>query len=219
MRYEFTFGKGRVVFDWSRRTIFFESEGKRKGFNAINGEYPFEEGPLFTNFFVAGICALCRLSDIHAKMVLSREGFVLEFYQTKKVEQGKVGFLLATDNRKKASSAFMFNKPNLYAFLLMLKERDKIVPVQDSVWEKQEGRTFVNKIEIPFQKAKALEWSLWQKLYSPISFSFTYEWENGRIHVLKRTLIVEKKRKEKFITLTEIDISNEINIARILSCL
>jgi len=41
-------------------------------------------------------------------------------------EEDKVpAFLLAHDKKNKTSSAFLFNRPNLYAFLKMIKERGK----------------------------------------------------------------------------------------------
>ena len=151
MRYELSFANGRIVFDWELMTVEVSAKHGRKTeekeWKPVEGTYPFEELPLFTSFFLTGMSALHDLDvEVRGKMVISSEGFVLEMYRMREPQRGKVAFLLAYDTKNDASSSFIFNRANLYAFLQMIKERDKVVPVRETVWERSGSELYVNRL-------------------------------------------------------------------------
>lgn len=224
MRYEFTFASGRVAFDWEVGTVEIRAEHGRKvgeeEWSPVEGTYPFEEVPIFTSFFVTGMIALYGIDvDVRGKMVVSSEGFVLEVYRVKEPQKGKVAFLLAYDTRRKMSSVFIFNKANLYAFLQMIKEREKVVPVGETVWEKTGEGIYVNRLPVPFQHAKALEWVLLEGLregkYPPLRLG----WNEGSFRISGRRLSVFRKRDSAEVPYLSISLKNPIDAIRILSCL
>ncbi len=224
MKYEFSFpGGGVISFDWELRTIRLYSNYGRKSqekeWKPIEGEYSFEELPLFTSFFVTGMSALYGLdTEIRGKMVITSEGFVLEIYKAK--ENGnRPAFLLAYDTKNEMSSAFVFNRASLYAFLQMIKVQDKIVSAGETVWEKSGGDVYLNRLLIPFQKAKALEWTLFEGLREGKYPLLTQVWDEGVLRIRGRRLEVIRKREDREQPFVSLSLKNPIDVMRILSCL
>ena len=223
MRYEFRFGNGTVAFDWEMGVVEVRAKMGRKKeekeWAPVEGEYPFEELPLFTSFFVTGMSALLGVDvEVRGKMVITSEGFVLEIYKTK--DEKRPAFLLAYDTKKDASSVFMFNRPTLYAFLQMIKSRDKVVPVRESVWEKEGGVVYVNRMEIPFAGAKALEWVLLEGLKDGGKYpALSFRWDEGRLRLYGNRVSLLKARGESEVPYLSVSVKDPLDAMRILSCL
>ncbi|WP_461829986.1 hypothetical protein [Aquifex sp.] len=218
--YKFTFPQGEVIFDFENSTIELHGKAGRKKdgevFEPIEGAYSLEEIPLFTGFYLTGLTILEGIDmKVKGKMYIGSEGFLLEFFKLDSPVDGKVGFLLAQDLKNKRATKFSFNRANLYAFLKMLEEREKIVPVENTVWEKREGKVFVNRVEVPFQKAKALRYALKEILRKKEIPRLVQEWEEGRLTLHKNKLEVQVNGK----TLGRINLSDVGNISRLLVCL
>ena len=224
MRYELSFANGKMVFDWELMTVEIEAKlGRKVGdeeWGPVQGTYPFEEVPLFTSFFVTGTSALLGLEvEVRGKMVISSEGFVLEIYKMREPQKNKVAFLLAYDTKNKTSSAFVFNKANLYAFLQMIKERDKVVPVRESVWEKRDGELFVNRLPVPFQPRKALEWILLDGIREGRYPRINLTWEEGVIRIGGRRLSLFRRNGQQEVSHLSLSLKDPVDVMRILSCL
>jgi len=223
MIYEFTFANGTVAFDWGTGMVSIKARHGRKvgdeEYGPVEGEYSFEELPLFTSFFVTGMSALYGTEqEVRGKMVISTEGFVLEMYRAK--NPGKaVAFLLAYDTKKKQSSVFLFNRPNLYAFLQMIKSVDKVVSVRDIVWERINGELYVNRLHVPFQKVKVLEWVLMEGLKEGRYPSIRQEWSGGSMSIRGNRLSFFRNREGKQVPFFSLSLKDPIDVFRMLSCL
>ena len=218
--YKFTFPQGEVIFDFENSIIELHGKvGRKKDgevFEPIEGTYSLEEIPLFTGFYLTGLTILEGIDmKVKGKMYIGSEGFLLEFFKLDSPVDGKVGFLLAQDLKNKRATRFSFNRANLYAFMKMLEEREKLIPVENTVWEKREGKVFVNRTEVPFQKAKALRYALKEVLRKREIPRLVQEWEEGRLTLYRNRLEVQVNGK----TLGRINLSDVGNISRLLVCL
>jgi len=219
--YRFSFPQGEITFDFENGLIDLKGKiGREKNgekFEPIKGIYPLEEIPLFTGFYLTGLTILENIDfQVKGKMYIGREGFLLEFFRFSEPVDSKVGFLLAQDLKNKRATKFSFNRANLYAFLKMLEEQDKMIPVENTVWEKNEGKVFVNRIEIPFQKAKATKFALKEILRGNKIPHLVQEWENGRLRIAGKKLEVFKAEGRRIGIINLEDIGN---LSRLLVCL
>jgi len=107
-----------------------------------------------------------------------------------KYPRAVLNFIDETANFKKT---FLFNIFNLYALWELFRLQDKVVSVEDLVWERREGNVFLQGVFVPFQKAKALFFALDQYLRTGEIPSVNQDWEYGRI-----MLWASKKRLDFF---------------------
>lgn len=77
--------------------------------------------------------------------------------------------------------SFLLNIFNVYALWELFRLQDKVVSVENLVFERREGNVFIQGIPIPFQKAKALFYALDVFLRTGRVPAINQDWEYGRI--------------------------------------
>jgi len=129
------------------------------------------------------------------------------FYYEKKINENKGqdeeegenkrtyprAILIFIDEPTNFKKSFLFNIYNLYALWELFRMQDKVVSVDDLVWERREGNVFLQGIPVPFQKAKALFFALDQYLRTGQVPSVNQVWEYGKL-----ILSAPKKRLDFF---------------------
>jgi len=115
---------------------------------------------------------------------------------------------------------FMLNIYNVYALWELFRAQDKVVSVDDLVFERREGNVFIQGVPLPFQKAKSVFYALDRYLREGYLPGINQEWEYGKLMLwrTKKRIDFFKKNGETLIPSGVIRV-NPDNAFRLMSVL
>ena len=124
------------------------------------------------------------------------------------------------DEPENFKRTFLFNVFNLYALWELFRLQNKVVSVDDLVFERRDGNVLVQGVPLPFQKAKALFYALDLYLRTGQVPAVNQDWEYGRLMLwnTKKRMDFFRKNGEVFIPSGVIRMSAD-NALRIMSVL
>ncbi len=198
--FEFTVSGGCVIFDFGEGKVILKAGEEEKEFPA----------PTNLHNFCVVMGGILYQKNVTRKQVFfvgppgSRKVIELRGILYKKEKEEKEGDQNGSRQRPRAiitfidesegfKRSFMFNIFNIYALWELFRMQDKVVSVDDLVFERREGNLFVQGIPVPFQKAKAIFHALDEYLRNGKLPAINQDWEYGRI-----MLWTEKGRMDLF---------------------
>lgn len=194
--FEFTLVRGQMLFDFAQGKVVLKTDkGVEKEFPApvnlhnfcvVIGGILYGKNITRKQFFFVGKPGERRVIEIRGVI------YKKEIGEGKKVERPRI-FVTFIDEKDNFKETFVLNIFNAYSLWEMFRAQDKVVSVDDMVFEKREGHTFIQNVPLPYQKAKSLFYALDTYLRENSLPAVNQEWEYGRL-----MLWSEKKRMDFF---------------------
>jgi len=189
---EFSLPDGKVIFDFEQKIIEF------------NGKvFPF---PANVHNFCSVLANSIYQKDENIKKAFYRVKIngKVKLIQVSYTElEGKVSrkkgiFLSFLDEESNFKKKYFLNLTNVYALWEILREADKYVPVEEVVFEKRNSKVFVNGIEIPDAKARAIFFALDKFLREDDLPPIYQDWEKATVYFFASSKIMEIRDKTGF---------------------
>ncbi len=237
--FEFTVAKGSILFDFAQEKVVLKlDEGEREfpapvnlhNFCVVAGGILYRKNITRKQVFFTGKPGERKVIEIRGSLYRKRkEEEQKEEQQESQEEQEQrdrqeglrprafITFIDETENFKRT---FLLNIFNLYALWELLRIQDKVVSVDDLVFERREGSVVIQGVPLPFQKAKALFYALDLYLRTGQVPAVNQDWEYGKLMLWnsKKRLDFFKRNGEVLVPSGVVGI-NADNALRIMSVL
>ncbi|HHJ63315.1 MAG TPA: hypothetical protein ENJ61_00245 [Aquifex aeolicus] len=237
--FEFTVARGSILFDFSQeRVVLRLDEGEEKEFPApvnlhnfcvVAGGILYRKAIVRKQVFFTGKPGERKVIEIRGSLYRKRkeeeQKEEQEFQEGQEQRNRQEGvwpraFITFIDETENFKRTFLLNIFNLYALWELFRVQDKVVSVDDLVFERKEGSVFIQGVPLPFQKAKALFYALDLYLRTGQIPGINQDWEYGKLMLWnsKKRLDFFKKNGNVLVPSGVVGI-NADNALRIMSVL